>query len=152
MLDKEGAEEKELLGEVMPFELNPVVAEAQELLYIYGYNTGKVDGRLGLRTRNAIEKFQRDNGIEPSRFIDNATWEKLIIFRDSHLIVEQQLNTLLIQSILKEAGLDPGVIDGKMGNKTKAAVKKFQKAHGLKPDGKIGYQTLSKMSAYLPAQ
>ncbi len=33
------------------------------------------------------------------------------------------------------AGLDPGGVDGRMGRKTVAAVKAFQKARGLVPDG-----------------
>ena len=148
-LDKEGAEEKKLVGEVIPYEANPVIEEAQSLLYLYGYNTGKVDGMLGLRTRNALEKFQTDNGLKPSRSLDNATWERLNIFKEKQLVIDRQLNILLVQKLLKAAGLDPGDFDGKMGAKTKAAVLDFQKAQGLKADGKIGHQTLSKLAGYL---
>ena len=155
-LDKEGAEEKQLVGEIIPYEANPVVEEAQSLLYLYGYNSGKVDGMLGLRTRNALEKFQNDNGLKPSRSLDKATWERLNVFKGNKLIIERDLNVLLVQKLLKAAGLDPGDIDGKMGAKTKAAVLNFQEAHGLKADGKIGYQTLTKLAGFLtedmPAQ
>lgn len=43
-----------------------------------------------------------------------------------------------IQRALKGAGFDPGGIDGIPGRKTKAAVKAFQMAHGLVPDGIAG--------------
>lgn len=152
LLDKEGAEEKELIGEVIPFEKNLVIEEVQSLLYLYGYNTGKVDGVLGLRTRNAIEKFQRNNGLEPSRFVDQATWERLNIFKDNELVIKGQLNVRLVQVLLKEAGLNPGGVDGKLGARTKAAVLKFQEAQGLKVDGKIGYRTLSKLAEFIPAE
>jgi len=149
VLDKEGAEEKQLLGDIVPFESNPLVEEAQALLYLYGYNAGKADGILGLRTRNAIEKFQQDNGLEASRFLDKATWERLNVFTANKLVIERQLNVLLVQKLLKAAKCDPGKADGKMGAKTREAVLQFQKSHGLKADGKIGHKTLGKLADYL---
>jgi len=152
MLHKEGAEEKELLGDMVPFQKNPAVEEVQTLLSIYGYSPGKADGVIGLRTRNAVEEFQRDNGLEETRFVDKATWEKLMVFKDNNFIVKNKLNVKLVQTALKEAGFDPGVADGKMGTKTKNAIMAFQKANGLTADGKIGYKTLAKLSEVLPAQ
>lgn len=40
-----------------------------------------------------------------------------------------------LQELLARAGFDPGGVDGRMGPKTVAAVKAFQKARGLVPDG-----------------
>jgi len=54
-----------------------------------------------------------------------------------------------IQTALKNAGFDPGPIDGKMGKKTKEAIKAFQKANGLQADGKVGSKTWELLSAYL---
>ena len=45
------------------------------------------------------------------------------------------------QQWLKDAGHDPGPIDGKPGKKTYAAVKSFQKEAGLKVDGEWGPKT-----------
>ena len=126
LLDKQGAQEKELIGEIIPFEQNEVVEEVQVLLHLYGYNVGKSDGILGLRTRNAIEKFQKDNGLDPSRFIDNETWGKLHVFTENLLVVDHKLNMKLIQALLEVAGFNPGGVDGKMGNKTRSAIKNFQ--------------------------
>jgi len=53
-----------------------------------------------------------------------------------------------IQRDLKNAGYDPGPIDGKMGPKTKAAVEAFQKDNSLKVDGVVGPQTWAKLSTY----
>ena len=46
------------------------------------------------------------------------------------------------QEILKDAGFDPGPIDGIMGGQTRSAIKAFQKAKSLKPTGKIDSITL----------
>lgn len=149
LLHKEGAEERELIGDVVPFQKNPAVEEVQALLAIYGYSPGKADGVIGLQTRNAIEEFQRDNDLKETRFVDKATWNKLTVFKENNLIVKNKLDIRLVQTALKEAGFDAGVIDGKIGTKTKKAVVAFQNSVGLKPDGKIGYKTLVALNAVL---
>lgn len=54
-----------------------------------------------------------------------------------------------IQKALKNAGYYKGAADGKMGPQTKEAVKKFQKANGLRVDGIVGKQTTRKLKGYL---
>ena len=54
-----------------------------------------------------------------------------------------------IQLALKAAGFDPGSSDGKLGPRTKTAVRDFQQANGLNPDGKVGPRTWSKLEPYL---
>lgn len=50
-----------------------------------------------------------------------------------------------IQCLLTYLGYDPGTIDGEYGPKTRAAVKAFQQAEGLEPDGIAGPQTAAKL-------
>ena len=54
-----------------------------------------------------------------------------------------------IQEALKKAGYYKGEVDGKIGHKTKMAIEEFQKANGLKADGKVGPQTWDKLKEYL---
>jgi len=54
-----------------------------------------------------------------------------------------------IQAALKNAGFDPGLIDGKMGNRTRAALKGFQKANGLTENGQVDKQTWILLRKYL---
>ncbi len=54
-----------------------------------------------------------------------------------------------IQTALKNAGFYSGTIDGKIGKKTKEAVKEFQKANELKADGVVGKQTWIKLQKYI---
>lgn len=54
-----------------------------------------------------------------------------------------------IQTALLNAGYDPGSIDGKMGKKTRQAIKAFQKDNNLKPDGKVGRETWGLLKKHL---
>jgi peptidoglycan hydrolase-like protein with peptidoglycan-binding domain len=54
-----------------------------------------------------------------------------------------------IQTALKNAGFYTGNIDGKIGPKTKVAIEEFQKANGLKADGKVGTKTWALLSQHL---
>ena len=60
-----------------------------------------------------------------------------------------QLSVRQVQTALKNAGFYKGSIDGKLGKQTKDAIKKFQKAHGLKTDGVVGKRTASELSKHL---
>ncbi len=54
-----------------------------------------------------------------------------------------------IQRALKNAGYNPGGIDGKSGKQTKDAIKAFQKANDLTVDGKVGKGTWALLKKYL---
>jgi peptidoglycan hydrolase-like protein with peptidoglycan-binding domain len=53
-----------------------------------------------------------------------------------------------VQSALKSAGLYTGNVDGKIGPKTREAIKTFQSQNGLKADGVAGAQTWAKLAQY----
>ena len=50
-------------------------------------------------------------------------------------------NVMLVQSLLKRIGYDPGPIDGIFGPRTAQAVMAFQQNNGLTPDGIVGPAT-----------
>ncbi|MBU1726524.1 MAG: peptidoglycan-binding protein [Candidatus Omnitrophica bacterium] len=54
-----------------------------------------------------------------------------------------------IQSALKNAGFYKGEIDGAIGEKTKEAIRSFQSANDLNPDGVVGSRTWSALTKYL---
>ncbi len=53
-----------------------------------------------------------------------------------------------VQTELKRLGYNPGQIDGIYGKKTERAVKRFQKASGLKSDGIVGKRTYTALGLY----
>ena len=54
-----------------------------------------------------------------------------------------------IQQALKNLSLYQGNIDGKLGPKTKQAIKDFQTQNSLTADGKVGPRTWAKLAPYL---
>jgi len=54
-----------------------------------------------------------------------------------------------VQRALEQAGFDPGPIDGELGSRTDQALRAFQKAQGLEPDGIVGVKTWTALSEYL---
>lgn len=53
-----------------------------------------------------------------------------------------------VQKALTQAGFFTGKIDGIIGKKTRAAVRAFQEANGLKVDGRCGPLTWEKLKQY----
>lgn len=54
-----------------------------------------------------------------------------------------------IQRALKNAGYYQGAVDGKMGRKTRRAVRAFQRANNLPVDGRVGKKTWLVLKEYL---
>ena len=54
-----------------------------------------------------------------------------------------------IQTALKNAGYYNGVVDGKMGKKSRQAVRNFQRANNLTADGRVGKKTWALLKDYL---
>ncbi|MCU0665774.1 MAG: peptidoglycan-binding protein [Candidatus Omnitrophica bacterium] len=50
-----------------------------------------------------------------------------------------------IQAALKNAGYYNGPVDGKIGKRTRKAIRNFQKDNGLQVDGKVGKDTWAKL-------
>ena len=50
-----------------------------------------------------------------------------------------------VQEAVKAKGNDPGPIDGRMGPKTRAALKAFQETNGLKATGQLDNETAEKL-------
>jgi peptidoglycan hydrolase-like protein with peptidoglycan-binding domain len=142
LLHKPGGEERQILGEVAFDQYNARVEQLQKYLRLLGYQSGIPDGKFGAGTRDAVAKFQADEGIEVTRFVDKMTWEKVQYYIQSPLVSNDALDGAALQRALVQAGYDPGKIDGRPGSRTRSALKAFQAANGLKPDGLVGARTL----------
>ena len=131
------------------------VKEAQELLKLYGYYSGPIDGKYGSGMVNAVRKFQARNGLK----VDGAIGEKTLKVLKSDKVIEASGETqgvsdngslvvgttggevMELQNLLTTYGYFTGAVDGNFGSDTEAAVKKFQSRNGLTADGKVGAKT-----------
>ena len=55
----------------------PTPPQVQEALKKAGYYTGEIDGIIGSKSKEAIMKFQKDNGLVDDGKVGPKTWSKL---------------------------------------------------------------------------
>ncbi|PIV39224.1 MAG: hypothetical protein COS29_03695 [Candidatus Omnitrophica bacterium CG02_land_8_20_14_3_00__42_8] len=161
-------EEEKLIGSADI--INPKIEEVQVILKSEGYEPGNTDGRMGKETRDAIKAFQESMGLKSTGYIDKITLTQVEDSRRAREILESKKDYGLkakgtmqrnptkaefrptakeIQAALKNAGFNPGSIDGKIGPRTRQAIKDFQKSKGLVPDGVVGPKTWTSLGRYL---
>ena len=125
------------------------VANLQRQLKHAGFDPGKIDGEFGPHTKKALEGFQAKHNIPVDGVASPKVWKALggekgpipgeLKFGSRGQHVKD------LQRELKHAGFDPGGVDGVFGPHTQAAVKAFQKSHGLTADGVVGHHTWGKL-------
>jgi len=161
-------EEEKLIGSADI--INPKIEEVQVILKSEGYEPGNTDGRMGKETRDAIKAFQESMGLKSTGYIDKITLTQIEDSGRAREILESKKDYGLkakgtmqrnptkaefrptakeIQAALKNAGFNPGSIDGKIGPRTRQAIKDFQKSKGLVPDGVVGPKTWTSLGRYL---
>jgi peptidoglycan hydrolase-like protein with peptidoglycan-binding domain/soluble lytic murein transglycosylase-like protein len=123
------------------------VAALQVALRSHGLYTGAVDGISGPMTRNALIRFQRRNGIRATGKVGMATRCKLGKL-GSPLLGQRQLSrgrvgwdVASLEFELRAFGLPGRRVDGRFDATTAAALRRFQRARGLTPDGIAGART-----------
>ena len=55
----------------------PTPIEIQTALKNAGLYTGEIDGKIGPKTKRAIEAFQKENGLKADGKVGSKTWEAL---------------------------------------------------------------------------
>ncbi|MGB9680245.1 MAG: peptidoglycan-binding domain-containing protein [Thermoanaerobacteraceae bacterium] len=67
--------QKQQLGSRLLYEgtVGPDVLELQMILQSLGYDPGPIDGIFGPLTKNAVMRFQRDNGIRVDGIVGPET-------------------------------------------------------------------------------
>ena len=65
--------------------IKPTTREIQQALKNAGFYQGKIDGKMGPMTRQAVQEFQKINGLTPDGVIGKKTWAKLGAYADASL-------------------------------------------------------------------
>ena len=126
------------------------VKELQHQLTALGLQPGLIDGRYGPITTDAVRRFQRAHDLPVDGVADPVTLSalKASVKGSPFLVRAERVKEL--QRQLHRLGLEPGMVDGRYGPLTTDAVKRFQEAHNLPPDGIADPETLNQLKTNTP--
>ena len=132
-------------------EKSDVVLAAQKRLFDLGYMTSVPDGTYGDDTSAAIKVFQRNNALVADGYLGPDT--RYVLMSDAAVhnglsIGDENEQVKKVQNLLVKWGyLNSAHATGYYGEITANAVKSFQTRNNLTADGKVGAQTLAKLTS-----
>ena len=131
--------------------LRNAVVRLQAELKNFGFTPGSADGHFGNKTKQAVKAFQtqwglKTNGIAGAavhRQIDSASGG----MRAGASVRKGSSGTQVryLQQALIGLGFLTGSADGRYGPATAEAVRRYQSAYGLTPDGNAGPNTMTSL-------
>jgi peptidoglycan hydrolase-like protein with peptidoglycan-binding domain len=114
------------------------VLRAEQRLAHLGYDTGKVDGVFDADTAQAVKAYRKDvsaKGRSSSELLTGGVRQGL----RGRVKAEEKL--------LRDVGFKQVKADGVVDARTTAALRAFEKKHGLKVDGELGAKDLQQLKA-----
>lgn len=137
------------------------VSKVQTELKALGYYSGKITGNAGPKTVAAIKSFQGKNGLTADGIAGPQTIAKIDAAYEAKggsssgsgssasglKLNSKGTDVRNLQQDLTTLGYYWAKITGNFGEKTEAAVKRFQEENGLTADGVAGTKTLNAIAA-----
>lgn len=129
----------------------PAVAQLHRALGALGLPAPLTDrlGSFGAATEEAVRSFQRVQALQVDGICGRDTWaalEEQHPFGSRLIALRRPMmrgdDVRMLQARLDRLGFDPGRHDGIHGPHTDAALREFQRAAGVAPDGVCGPLTL----------
>ena len=127
-------------------------AALQVGLRAHGFDPGPVDGVRGPQTAGALVAFQRARGLAPDGRLGPAT-RRALGQRGRPLLGRRELavgavgwDVAVLEFRLRRNGLGRRAVDGRFTPRTAAALRRYQRRHGLVADGIAGPQTYKALS------
>jgi membrane-bound lytic murein transglycosylase B len=116
--------------------------ELQTLLNGLGYDAGEPDGLFGSRTRGAVRGFQNDHGLAADGFPTLALLDRVRAragvapepAREPRGLDHDGVRQL--QRLLNRLGYNAGPADGRIGTRTRSAIRAFERARGMDVRGR----------------
>jgi len=103
----------------------------------------------GLRNKVSALETQLKEKDDEINSLRDAQAQSLVDLNADASLNNQLADLKQIQTALKNAGYYPQTVDGKMGKKTRRAIREFQKANNLPVDGRVGKNTWEVLKGYL---
>lgn len=136
---------------------DPETAALQVGLRERGLYLGATDGVLGPQTRRALRRLQRRAGLPPDGFPSSAARALLGAYGRAAPLGARILragargwDVAALQFSLAWHGFPSGLLDGRFGSHTDAALRRFQLWAGVAADGVAGPTTISKLRVAPP--
>jgi murein DD-endopeptidase MepM/ murein hydrolase activator NlpD len=130
----------------------PEIAALQTALWNRGVYRGDVNGIMTLRTLKAVKRLQRAAGLVPDGIVGARTRPLLGRLHGPVLGARTLRRGLVgadvagLQFLLSEQGFPCSHFDGRMGEHTVAALRRFQRFAGLPVSGIAGTRTLAALA------
>lgn len=115
----------------------------QVMLTLLGYYTKNIDGDVGNVTITALKSFQSAKGLAATGNLDEQTKSALRQAFKSY--TGGNFGGKALQILLRDAGCNPGVVDGIIGKKTTDAISTFQSACGIAATGQLDNATIKQL-------
>ena len=140
------------------------VSTLQKALKSKGYYKGTIDGKYGQKTRSAVYRYQKAiglstdgkagdktltalyEGVSAANSVDRTKASAVVVKNADSLYYGCNGSSVKsLQRLLRKAGYYKGSVDGKYGDLTLRAVKRYQWAKGLHADGIAGAKTIDSL-------
>jgi hypothetical protein len=132
---------------------NPQIAGLQIALRQHGLYRGPIDAVQGPKTVRAVRVFQRRHRLAVDGIAGPRT--RAALGPRGHPLFGARVirrgtrgyDVGVLQFLLRRRGLRVGPLDGSFGRRTAAAVRRFQRRAGLRPDAIVGPRTTRRLCA-----
>jgi peptidoglycan hydrolase-like protein with peptidoglycan-binding domain len=124
------------------------VRDAQQRLRAFGLYDGPIDGLWGPETQAAVDRFQRQQGLDATARLDTATLRALrsdaaaARASGTPVTISDPTDVRALQNRLRQLGFFDRPADGVWGQTTQVALENFQRARGFAP-GQVTTGTLA---------
>lgn len=117
------------------------ILEFQLILYYQDYLQVYPEGLFGSITEDSIENYQQENSLTVNGILDIPTQNSLLLDEIIYTSGKEGSKIKEFQNILISLNYLSGEADGRYGNKTTNAVKKYQENNNLEANGTIDIPT-----------
>lgn len=108
-----------------------------------------LESQVGVLNQRLEEISHQQQALESELRTLRGSRESARSSADASVKTAKALSVRQVQQALAKAGFYQGPVDGKIGPKTQEAIKAFQKAQGLNPDGVMGSKTSVALAKHL---
>lgn len=118
----------------------PMVEGIQRELAVNGFDPGGIDGRFGPKTSEAIRTYQRAarlpvTGCPSQELLDHVSFHLPKVFARSRPATPTPETE--VQEGLTMRGFYVGAVDGRIGSRTRDAIRQYQREANLPVDGQV---------------